>query len=297
MRILASPALRPYIKYYWHICGPSNHYAQMIIPNGCARMCFLRKASIMISQNFRESSIKSHKAAPIISGATISNGVIIGAGTRYQVAYLDGEADMIGVELSLLGTYLIRNLGAASLNGTAKAISETGNQKLMELESQIIKATSDYEYFGILNNFFGLLLQQQSKADPNIHRLQQIQTMCDLNFLTDVKQMADIICMSTRQLSRILISQIGISPSDLITLSRYRNSILMIHAHRDWPLWMIAEECGYASLSHMTRDYSKINGHTPGMILSDIKAYTSGPDSSLFLKTEKNGITYMCNLF
>jgi AraC-like DNA-binding protein len=70
-------------------------------------------------------------------------------------------------------------------------------------------------------------------------------------------------CLSPRQLDRIFLERIGLSPKQFLQMSRFDKVFRMKNRfpEKDW--LTIALHCGYHDYQHMSKDYKQFTGYTP----------------------------------
>lgn len=83
---------------------------------------------------------------------------------------------------------------------------------------------------------------------------------------------------SARQLHRISLRAFGYSYSTLAQIERYRATRRVIKG--GMPLAQAAQHCGYSDQAHMTREYSRWGGRTPGAVLSAALAVSDSFNTS-----------------
>lgn len=76
-----------------------------------------------------------------------------------------------------------------------------------------------------------------------------------------VGQVADLLGVTSRHLSRLSLQQFGYGPKTLQRILRMDRAIGMLRA--DAELSVVAHTCGYADYSHMFRDFRVLTGDRP----------------------------------
>jgi AraC-like DNA-binding protein len=69
---------------------------------------------------------------------------------------------------------------------------------------------------------------------------------------------------STRQLRRLFLEQVGLSPKHFCRVIRFRSSVsrLSERGHADWA--QMALDCGYYDQAHLINEFRQFSGYTPG---------------------------------
>jgi len=87
---------------------------------------------------------------------------------------------------------------------------------------------------------------------------------------------------TTRQLQRLFVERVGVSPKALARILRFQRTLLQRAAgepsRADWV--RVAIECGYADQSHLIHDYAAFAGETPASLRAaegELSAYFTSP--------------------
>lgn len=99
-----------------------------------------------------------------------------------------------------------------------------------------------------------------------------------------VDRMAEVASVSARQLDRLMLRHVGVTPKLFLRLRRFQN--VMAQAQSTYRSWAdLAAACGYCDQSHLLRDFGQFVGKNPGQ--------ACGPDSDLahyFLDQPEAGV-------
>ena len=70
--------------------------------------------------------------------------------------------------------------------------------------------------------------------------------------------------LSARQLHRVFLEQVGLSPKHFCRVIRFRNSLSQVprSGHADWA--RVALDCGYYDQAHFINEFRQFSGYTPG---------------------------------
>jgi transcriptional regulator GlxA family with amidase domain len=79
-----------------------------------------------------------------------------------------------------------------------------------------------------------------------------------------VDDLAFNAAMSARQLRRLFLEQLGLSPKHFCRVIRFRHSLPKLRAtgRGDWT--EVALECGYYDQAHFIHEFREFSGYTPG---------------------------------
>ncbi|MGV3622615.1 MAG: helix-turn-helix domain-containing protein [Archangium sp.] len=78
----------------------------------------------------------------------------------------------------------------------------------------------------------------------------------------DIASLADSLGITTRQLERRFVDELGASPKQMASLLRFRRALAAMQVPRP-DFGAIALECGYADQAHLIRDFTKYTGAPP----------------------------------
>lgn len=81
--------------------------------------------------------------------------------------------------------------------------------------------------------------------------------------ITRVADLADLLGMTTRTLSRLVRHRIGVTPKWLIECRRLQRAATTLYTRPDSDLATLADSLGYADQAHFTRRYRLVLGESP----------------------------------
>ena len=81
-----------------------------------------------------------------------------------------------------------------------------------------------------------------------------------------IEQLADLSCVSTRQLERQFNERVGMSPKLYFRLGRFSKAWNLREWYPNISWSAISHRCGYADQTHMIRDFKEFAGVTPGFL-------------------------------
>jgi AraC-like DNA-binding protein len=182
---------------------------------------------------------------------------LYGASTKPEPAGSPTVEMLITIEFQVGGLYPFINLDQNSL--TDKLINF--NDINHSLNNLITEAVEKYPDLNELINIFDEIFLANINDVPPAQIYQTIQTIIETSGKTTVKELAESVHYSERQLNRIFNQFVGFSPKILIKLVRVNNALyLMDEPHHS--LEFISEQIGYYDSSHFVRDFKSIFGFT-----------------------------------
>ncbi|UJH91448.1 AraC family transcriptional regulator [Antarcticibacterium sp. 1MA-6-2] len=131
------------------------------------------------------------------------------------------------------------------------------------LFARIVEAKGDEEINTIIQKYLLLKLINLQPSKPfDIAILQLIRASGNVS----IEDVASQSCVSIRQLERIALSRIGVSPKHYSKLVRFSQAYKYKEAHPSTPWVNIAYRFGYYDHMHFIHDFKSFVGCTPGYI-------------------------------
>ena len=130
------------------------------------------------------------------------------------------------------------------------------------LEERLCSTPCPETRLRILERFMEPLGEVSLCQDSRCRRI--LEMVDSLDGRVTVQGISDEFGLSARTVQRLLASQVGLSPKQLIQNVRLQRTIARMkrEAHR-FTLAGLASECGYTDQSHMINDFRKRTGRTP----------------------------------
>lgn len=98
-----------------------------------------------------------------------------------------------------------------------------------------------------------------------------LQSLTLVNGGINIDRLADLSCVSVRQLERQFNERIGMPPKLYFRLERFARAWNLREKHPDIAWSAIAHQCGYADQMHMIRDFKEFAGLTPGLLQAELE--------------------------
>jgi AraC-like DNA-binding protein len=86
-----------------------------------------------------------------------------------------------------------------------------------------------------------------------------------------IEQLADLSCISTRQLERQFKERVGMPPKLYFRLGRFSKAWNLREWYPNISWSAISHRCGYADQAHMIRDFKEFAGVTPGSLQAELE--------------------------
>lgn len=212
-----------------------------------------------------------------------SAGAVLGLQVAGRIVGPDGPLSALGVtgipeavrEYAYDGpteTFLVRfrpqgaaclGLPAAALSGRSLPLDEvwgpSGRARASELLDRVREASTTAARIALIEDF---LLGLPFRRDLRLERaIQSLGQPGHDDRSPDVATVARDVGLSERQLERLFLERVGISPKRYARLRRFEHARRLIGAGR--ALDEVAFASGYADQAHLTRDFRSFSGTTP----------------------------------
>lgn len=160
-----------------------------------------------------------------------------------------------GALTSLLG------IPASDLTNRYLHAEELFTSQLREVNEQLHFAKDYGQMIGIVENFVLSLAKKQCKKHRSLLPLFNFITR--QNEIPSIDRLADLACLSAKQLERLFQQQAGINPKLYLRIIRFDRAFRCKNRfeHYDW--LRVSVECGYHDYQHLVRDYKLFTGLTP----------------------------------
>jgi AraC-like DNA-binding protein len=140
--------------------------------------------------------------------------------------------------------------------------AETVWGKPMRELNERLAETNDYGL--MIRSIEVFLLDLVNKSRQYLHRIDRIYrviTACPTSFRLDY--LADQACLSSRQLQRLFLERVGVSPKLISRLARFEMAMQIRDSQPEWDWLSIAVQCGYHDYNHLVRDFKEFAGISP----------------------------------
>lgn len=236
--------LRPYVRYYW-ILNIREQFNVLTFPIGCPQMIFHRRTPLFIP----ELSVSQHRFT--ISGqVNFPAHITSGGDTEMIVAVFYPHT---------IGTFI--DTPPSTFYNSEISGFDIGNKSLNELAARISDSESTHQCIKTIESW--LLTELRHRHDAlNQQRVGAAVGSLMKNPAMQVGELADIACLSSKQLGRIFNSYVGMMPKEYARIVRFQKSMWMLQNRcRDYA--EIAYCCGYSDQSHFIREFRQFTGVVP----------------------------------
>jgi AraC-like DNA-binding protein len=235
------PALSPYIDAFWEATSDESiSFTERILPDCCIDIIINLGTDVVADE----------------SGVVMKNeqAYLIGTMTRYKDTVREPGTRLLGIRFKPAGFGNFFNCGPL----------QEFTDKTIEFEKSHIPPFNliAQDFTGSLNHFF---LRKLSPPRQSIsHILEQVYAK---KGQINVVELAKNNFMIVRQLERMFIQHVGISPKAFINFVRYQYAIQNIK--ENYPVQSLVDlsfELGYYDHAHLSNEIKKYSGVSPSQL-------------------------------
>ena len=223
--------LSPYVECLWTLEADQPISDYPVLPDGCVDIVFSRG--------------RSHRDAQVVGTMTHAR----------KFAFSAGQFDC-GVRFRPGMSYGFIRLPGTEITDRSLPLTEVWGTPGRDLNARLVDAPSPIECIGLIADALRILPEHgvvQRVATAIVARCGQVR----------VDEVAFDAGMSARQLRRLFLEQIGLTPKHLSRVIRFRESVSQLGKTQrgDWA--QVALECGYYDQAHFINEFRELSGYRP----------------------------------
>lgn len=269
-----TPPLRQFVECYWTLEGEESLDSppERILPDGCVELILNFGDRFLQYVDSGRKPQPQHLVVGQMTGPVLisGNGAVELLGIRFQPGgtspFFEAPAHEITdriVELGSLSSQLERGLLHACEPGL------TLDQKLAAVDAYLSRRLIECKYDSRL--------------------LALAASVIDVRGLLSVDQLASEAGVSSRQLERRFLREVGIGPKLLARIVRFQQVFRAVdQCNSAWA--EVAAACGYYDQAHLIRDFNQFAHQTPAVLLASqtrlAEAFTRKTRTSDFSNTD-----------
>jgi AraC-like DNA-binding protein len=249
--------LRAFIECFWTLEGEGSAVGappERILPDGCVELI------LNFGDRFLQHVADEKCFQPL--------NFIVGQMTGPILISASGAVELLGIRFQPGGTRPFLDLPAHEITDEVVelgSVSRGFERCLMQVCS---RATSLDQKIAAVDGYLVSRLNE-SKFDP--HLLALAATIIDCRGLVSVDRLASQAGVSSRQLERRFLQEVGVGPKLLARIVRFQQVFRVVNQSN--PAWVeIAIECGYYDQAHLIRDFNQFAQQTPALLLASQSA-------------------------
>ena len=189
--------------------------------------------------------------------------IVCGQITRPLLLRPAGETNSIGIRLRSWAAGAALNTSANLLTDeivdartVARRLCDSITDTLHEAEKDPLQVIDQ-----LVNLLYKVSKCLEHKAVIAVSRAEKHDGQCTVD---DLAQAAGV---SARQLDRLMLAGVGVTPKLFLRMLRFRKAIALHDHQQSWA--HIAAECGYHDQSHLVREFKQFVGETPTVTVGE----------------------------
>lgn len=245
-----SPALAPYVRYYWLLETDSPvESTERIIPSGNVQMLFYRGNPVLISSTNELRQINNQS-------------VLCGQFIGFSDLKYCGTIRILTVVFHTYAAGAFFRMPVSELCHHKLSADEVGDRELLELEDRILHEDDDRNCIRLIEQF--LLRRLDPPREHNLERmLSAIHTINKSKGELHISDLASSVFLSTKQFQRVFTSHVGISPKEFMRIVRFQQALHLLQTTPGMSFTRLAGECGFYDQSHLIHEFKEFSGYTP----------------------------------
>ncbi|GAE85179.1 AraC family transcriptional regulator [Bacteroides reticulotermitis] len=255
--IKPTPALSSYIRYYWILRDDAlRAVTERTLPVGCIQLVFHRGQRLFM-QNER-----------MLQPSSFISGQFIG----YADVVSTGRLEMIVVVFQPQAAKTFLRIPSRLFYGQHISTDDVGDIELTDLAKQVADTPECELCIRLIEEF--LFRRLHALTDFHLKRITAVLHEIDSRPQIQLLQLADVACLSSKQLGRVFADYIGATPKEFIRIVRMQRALSILQRDANISFAQIAYECGFADQSHMIKEFKLFSGYTPAEYLSACAPYS-----------------------
>lgn len=269
--MLPSPALAPYVRYYWLLETDSPVLGtERVIPSGNVQMLFYRGNPILFSSSHDER---------LVDNQVLLSGQFIG----FSDLSFTGTIKILAVIFHTHAASAFFRMPVSELCNRKVSADEAGDRELQELEDRILYEADDLNCIRLVERF--LLSRLNPPKEHNLERMfSAIHTINRSKGEVRISDLASSVFLSTKQFQRVFTGHVGISPKEFLRIVRFQHSLYVLQSNPGISFSQLAYECGFYDQSHLINEFKVFSGYTPKEYLA-----VCAPHSDYFSQEDEGG--------
>lgn len=257
--ITPNPPLNRFVECFWTLegDGPGSAAPERILPDGCVELIL----------NFGERFSQHVDGDRVLQPRHFLVGQMTGPILISPV----GRVELLGIRFHPGGTSAFLRL---PMNEVTDRVTELGGLS-SELERELLSVTHDLETLAEKTAAVeAALTARLLRGDRSSSSMPLAARIVASAGLVSVDQLAVNAGISSRQLERRFMREVGVGPKLLSRILRFQQVFRAVE--RSDAAWAsIAIECGYYDQAHLIRDFNQFAQQTPSVLIVEQSALSA----------------------
>ena len=258
-RIVPTPALRPFVQWYWHIRSRgrvSTPRTEFMHADGSVGLVFNWGDALELSHGHYPQAISLDRVT-----------------AQSKQLKLSGKVEALGILFRPGGAFPVLGIPIPELVDIAVLLARPAYHQLPQLHEQLYAAATLADKIGLIESWLHTVLARSRPQSPII--APSLDVINRANGQLSLPQLAGAVYLGERQLERLYQEQVGLSPKKIAQLRRVRHARTALKQGTH-PLADIAALCGFYDQAHFSREFKAVIGLTPGAYLARQQSRQTG---------------------
>lgn len=238
-QIPTNPALRPFIDCFWLSSPGMDYLPRRITPDGCIDLIY--------------------PLSPIPNG--YATPLLVGTMTRWALSTPAPATSLLGIRFRLGGIYPFVPVPLHSFTDLIVDADAVVANFGYSLQDRLLVAQNKAELVEELERFLDQQIRHFDKQSSFIASI--VNYLVSRNGQVSIKQLSNQATMSRRQLERLFLQYVGVSPKTLARILRFRHVKSLLKTGLNDSLMSVAFDNGYTDHAHLTKEFKEFTGLTP----------------------------------
>ena len=252
--IMPSESLRPYVNHYWIMRASGNSMDMNIMPMGSMKWIFHRGTPLTINGIIDTSNVAS----------------ICGHYTSADHVRMHGQTNLIFVFFRPYAMRMITGIPCQLFEHDNVPMDSLERPEFKIMKEMVLNAPDDDSAIAIIEDF---ILTQLSRSQ-DLGYLKRMMTVCseiDQHIDSPINMLADVACLSERQLRRVFLDYIGLAPKQMVRTRRCLLASRAILNMDGEDLTQLIYQLGFTDHSHLNKEFRSFAGMSPTDYFNHVK--------------------------
>ncbi len=245
------PRLAPFVKCIWSQESDRAIFdagRERILPDSCVELVF----------HFRDPFLTSFADG---TSALQPQAFVVGQMKRFLEIEPAGPMGLIAVRFHARGAYLFFQRPLSEVAAGIVDLEDVWRDRARELTERVALAGCMTERIRLIEETLLGLLRKNGRVDCSVDRcLQLIETSYGQ---VNVAELAKLLGVSSRQLTRRFQHTVGLSPKEFARVSRFLHVVRCLGNREPRTLTETAIACGYFDQAHFNHEFREMAGMAP----------------------------------
>ena len=250
--------LRAFIECFWTLEGDgllAGSSAERILPDGCVEVI------LNFGDRFLQHDGGDKRRQP--------RNFIVGQMTGPILISPTGAVELLGIRFQPGGTRPFLDLPAHEITDEVVDLGSPSGGFERRLMQACARAMNLDQKIAAVDAYF---VSRLGECRFDAHLLALAACVIDRRGLVSVDQLAAHAGVSSRQLERRFLQEVGIGPKLLARIVRFQQVFRAVESNPAWA--EVAVECGYYDQAHLIRDFNQFAQQTPAALFAGQSALT-----------------------